>query len=364
MKAHAAKIWFRPIPHVPETALAFLPARDARIRLVPIDNAPGRRRNEVSLVTERARPVLAVICPVYNEQQAIPLFFDRLQPVVAGLARRYLVRLVFLNNASRDGTLEQIDQVRTRFPETYRISMSRNVGYQASLDCGIRTIDADLFVIIDVDCEDPPEMIAQFIEEHEQGFDIVYGERVDRPEPTAIKTGRKIFYRLLQRISDDDIILDMAEFSLFTAEVRDAIIDDRSSFPFIRASIGRVGFRRKAIAFTRQRRIAGETHYNLLGMSIFAIAGLLSASTLLLRLPIYTLPFWLLTMLGLGVAAIIAQSAWLALAGLLLFAGYVGATVAFVALYVARAYKNGLHRPNAIIDRKRSALPPCRIAAG
>lgn len=314
-------------------------------------------------MTERARPVLSIICPVYNEQETVPLFFERLRPVIDRLAERYFVRLVFLNNASSDGTLGKIDEIHSRFPETYCISMSRNVGYQASLDCGIRTIDSDLFVIIDVDCEDPPEMIPQFIEEHERGFDIVYGERVDRPEPTPIKTGRKLFYRLLQRISDDDIILDMAEFSLFTAEVRDAIVEDRSTFPFIRASIGRVGFRRKAIAFTRQRRIAGVTHYNLLGMSIFAIAGLLSASTLLLRLPIYILPFWLLALCGLGGAAIVLHSAWLALAGLLVFAGYVGATAAFVALYVARAYKNGLQRPNAFIDRKRSTPPPRRAAA-
>jgi dolichol-phosphate mannosyltransferase len=235
--------------------------------------------------------------------------------------------------------------------------MSYNVGYQASLDCGLRTIEADLYAIIDVDCEDPPEMVLEFADCHEAGFDIVYGERVDRPEPTAIKNARKLFYRLLRRFADHDIILDMAEFSLFTREVRDAIVKDRSSFPFLRASIGRVGFRRAALPFTRQKRIAGRTHYNLIGLSIFAIGGLLASSTLLLRLPVYLLPFWLLGLAGLGAWAITAQSPWLALAGLLLAAGYLGTTVACIALYVARAYKNGLQRPNAIIDRRRSRLP-------
>jgi dolichol-phosphate mannosyltransferase len=304
------------------------------------------------------RPVLAIVCPVYNEQAVVPLFFGRLRPIMRSLENRYLTRLVFLNNASTDSTLEQIAALGDAWAETYVISMSRNVGYQASLECGLRTVEADLYVVIDVDCEDPPEMIAQFIDARERGFDIVYGERVDRPEPTLIKSGRKFFYRLLQKIADEDIILDMAEFSLFTREVRDAIIDDRSSFPFIRASIGRVGFRRAAIPFTRQRRIAGTTHYNLIGMSIFAIAGLLSASTLLLRLPIYLLPFWFLALSGLGVCAVAAQSAWAALAGLLLFAFYVGASLACIAMYVARAYKNGLQRPNAIIDRRRSRPPP------
>ncbi|MEI9986561.1 MAG: glycosyltransferase family 2 protein [Aliidongia sp.] len=303
-------------------------------------------------------PILAILCPVYNEEAVIPLFLGRLLPVMKELAARYRTRLIFLNNASSDRSLEKIEEARTCWPETYVVSMSRNVGYQASVECGLRTIDADLFVIIDADCEDPPEMIAEFVEKHEHGYDVVYGERVDRPEPAPIKSARKFFYRLLQKIADEEIILDMAEFSLFTREVRDAIIDDRSSFPFIRASVGRVGFRRAAIAFTRQRRIAGTTHYNLLGMSLFAIAGLLSASTLLLRLPVYILPFWILTLCGLGSWSILAHSAWVALAAFVVFASYVGASIAFTALYVARAYKNGLQRPNAIIDRKRSNLPP------
>jgi polyisoprenyl-phosphate glycosyltransferase len=311
-------------------------------------------------MTQAPRPLLAILCPVYNEELVISLFFSRLLPVMAELAARYECRLVFLNNASTDRTREKIDEIAALWPETYVLSMSRNVGYQASLECGLRNTDADLFVIIDVDCEDPPEMIAAFIGKHEQGFDIVYGERVDRPEPPLLKSSRKFFYRLLQAIADEEIILDMAEFSLFTGEVRDAIVDDRSSFPFLRASIGRVGFRRAAIPFSRQRRVAGTTHYNLIGMSIFAIAGLLSASTLLLRLPVYILPFWILTLCGLGAWSIAAHSAWLALAALIVFASYIGASIAFTALYVARAYKNGLQRPSAVIDRRRSNPPPRR----
>jgi glycosyltransferase involved in cell wall biosynthesis len=314
-------------------------------------------------VTHVAPPILAIVCPVYNEELVVTLFFDRILPVMRLVSARYRIQLVFLNNASTDRTLEKIVLVREQWPETYVISMSRNVGYQASLECGLRTVDADLYAIIDVDCEDPPEMIARFVEKCEQGFDIAYGERVDRPDPKPIKAGRKFFYRLLRKVADEDIVLDMAEFSLFTREVRDAIIDDRSSFPFLRASIGRVGFRRAALPFTRQTRIAGETHYNLLGMSIFALAGLLSASTLLLRLPVYILPFWLLTLGVLGAWSILAQSPWIALATFIVFAGYVGATLAFTALYVARDYKNGLQRPNAIIDRRSSTLPPSRIAA-
>ncbi|MBU6449183.1 MAG: glycosyltransferase family 2 protein [Rhodospirillales bacterium] len=303
------------------------------------------------------RPTLSILCPVFNEEVVIPLFAARMMPVIRRLSERYLIRLVFLNNASTDRTLDMIATVHEEWTETFVISMSRNVGYQASLQCGLAHIKADLYAFIDVDCEDPPEMIETFIERYEDGFDIVYGERVDRPEPPAIKAARKYFYRLLQKVADDDILLDMAEFSLITAEVREAVLNDRSSFPFLRASIARVGFRRCAVAFTRQRRIAGTTHYNLLGMSVFAVAGLLAASTLLLRLPVYLLPVWLFMLAVLGAGAVAFHSPWLLLAVFMVFAGYLGTAVACIALYVARAYKNGLQRPNAVIDRRTTRLP-------
>lgn len=304
--------------------------------------------------------LLTILCPVHNEERAIPLFFARILPVLEKLAEYYTVHLIFLDNASTDGTAREIEAVRDRWPTTYVMSMSRNVGYHASLECGLRHADGDLLVCIDVDCEDPPEMILDFVEKHQQGYDIVYGERVDRTESELLKGARKIFYRLLRAVADEEIILDMAEFSLFTREVRDAILRENTSFPFIRAAIGRVGFRRAAIPFKRQKRIAGGTHYNLVRMSIFAVAGILSASTLLLRLPVYLLPIWLLGLLGLGIAYVYTQSLWLAVAGFVLFAAYVGATAAFTALYVARTYKNGLQRPNAFIDRGRSILQPAR----
>jgi glycosyltransferase involved in cell wall biosynthesis len=302
--------------------------------------------------------LLTILCPVHNEERVIPLFFERIRPVLAKLSERYSVDLVFLNNASTDGTLTEIEKVRQAWPATYVLTTSRNVGYHASLECGLRNSRGDLLVFIDVDCEDPPEMILQFAEKYEQGYDIVYGERADREEPPWLKSARRLFYRLLYMVADEEIVLDMAEFSLFTKEVRDAIVNENTSFPFLRASIGRVGFRRAAIPFKRHKRIGGSTHYNLLGLSIFAIAGILSSSTLFLRLPIFFFPLWILGLLSLGIGYIETKSVWYLLAGIIVFAGYVGATLAFTALYVARTYKNGLHRPNAFVDHGRSLLPP------
>lgn len=304
--------------------------------------------------------LLTILCPVHNEASVIPLFFGRIRPVMDRLSVRYSVDLIFLNNASTDETVRAVEEVRKSWPNTYMLTMSKNAGYHASLECGLRNASGDLLVFIDVDCEDPPELIAQFVEKYEQGYDVVYGERVDREESKAIKAARKLFYRILRAVADDEIILDMAEFSLFTREVRNAILNENTSFPFLRASIGRVGFRRASIPFKRQKRVGGSSHYNLVRMSLFAIGGILSASTLFLRLPILILPFWFLSLAGLGVGYIFTHSLWFAVGAFVVFAAYVGATAAFTALYVARAYKNGLQRPNAFIDHGRSILQPPR----
>lgn len=300
---------------------------------------------------------LAILIPVFNEEKCVPLFFDRIAPILELLKKEYRVLLVFLNNASTDGTLVAIDHARDRYPDTYVITLSRNVGYQRSLEFGLKQCCADLFVFIDADCEDPPEMIGDFVAKHRDGFDIVYGERIDRSEATPLKIIRKSFYRILRAIADEDIVLDMAEFSLMTAEVRDAIIADHSSYPFIRASIGRVGFRRHGIPYRRQPRIAGATHYNLWRMTTFAVGGLLAASTLPLRLVVYALPIWLAMMTWLAWHAASGNTgpvAWLVFLGFF----YCGGAIGFVCIYLARIYKNTLGRPNAFLDHRLSRLPP------
>jgi dolichol-phosphate mannosyltransferase len=307
-------------------------------------------------------PIISILCPVYNEAVVVPLFHDRISPVIDRLSERYLVRLIFLNNASTDGTMEALRAIVSVRNETYVITMSRNVGYQRSVECGVRTVDSDIYVIIDVDCEDPPELIETFVEKFEAGNEIVYGERVDRDEPAPVKRSRHFFYRLLKAVADEDIILDMAEFSLFTREVRNAILQENSSFPFLRASIARVGFPRCAIPFKREKRIAGQSHYNFFRMSIFAVAGILASSTLLLRIPIYFLPVWMLALVALGLGYIETRSIGYAVWMILLIAGYLGASLAVTALYVARTYKNGLMRPNAFINQAASVLPAARFA--
>ena len=305
--------------------------------------------------TEEPRPLLTVICPVYNEETVIPLFFGRIRTVFEAISQRYRCELVFINNASNDRTLDAILRIRDGHPDVYVITLSRTGNYQRSVDCGLRSTSGDLFLVIDVDCEDPPEMIPGMLERQAEGYDVVYGERVNRHEGELMTATRKLFYRITRLVADEEIILDMAEFALLTDEVRVAIIQDTSSAPFIRASIGRVGFRRIGIPYKREPRVAGRTHYNLIGMTKFAIGGILSSSTLLLRMPAYTFPLWVAAMAALATAAAHGRATafpWL----VTLASIYIGGTCAAIAIYVARAYKNTLGRPNFIIDRKRTIM--------
>jgi glycosyltransferase involved in cell wall biosynthesis len=309
-------------------------------------------------VSDNPRPRLTIVCPVYNEETVVPLFFARALPVIEQLSATYRVELLFMNNASNDGTYAAIAKLREQYDFVYVITLSANVGYQRSLECGLRNAQGSIITFIDVDCEDPPEMLLDFVRYHEQGYDIVYGERVDREEAESIKMLRKWFYHIVQSLADEDIILYMAEFSLITSEVRDAIVIDQNSFPFIRSSIARLGFNRIGLPYKRHRRIAGKTNYNLVGMMIFATAGILSSTTLPLRLPLYALPFWLVLTALLGAAQILTGSPWWLLANAVIACGYIGFTVAFCALYVARSYKNGLARPNFTMHRRFTHLQP------
>jgi len=136
--------------------------------------------------SERKRPILTVLCPCFNEQNVVTAFFKQLLPVIEVISEKYRVKTVFLNNGSTDGTLQEILRLRSLWPDIYVITFSRNVGYQRSLDCGLRNTHSDIFLFIDVDCEDPPTLIPVFLDKLETGFDIVYGERVDREEGAAL----------------------------------------------------------------------------------------------------------------------------------------------------------------------------------
>ena len=310
--------------------------------------APTARRS--------GRPLVSIVCPVFNEEATVPIFYERLQKVLIGLRARYDFELIFTNNRSTDRTLDLIRALRERDAEVQVLTFSRNFGYQASILAGLQHASGDAMTIIDADGEDPPEMLSVFIAEWEKGHDVVYGIRAKRNEPGWLQATRKLFYRVNRLVADSDVILDMAEFFLITRAVRDAITANASTFPFLRTEVAFVGFEMKGIPYERQKRAAGRTHYNLVGLWVFAVAGIMASTTLPLRLAAYLFP-----PLVLVDAALFAVSA--ATGSTATFRALVTVSLLYLAffatalcIYQARIYKNVVKRPLYIVDWRKSHL--------
>ena len=296
---------------------------------------------------------IQVICPVYNEEQSLQYFYERLRAVREKIAGNYQLDLTFVNNASVDRTAELIQQIRAADPTVQVITHSRNFGYQASVLSGLTNLQGDAYIIIDADCEDPPELIPDFIEKWQEGYDLVYGDRKWRSENTAIATARRIFYRLTRKIANSDFIIDMAEFSLFSRRMRDQVISHRSTFPFVRSDLAYAGFRRFGIPYKREPRRYGATHYNVLRMAAFALSGILSASTF----PLRAIAYGGIPLVGVDVIAALLQMLGvttplpaLALVNL----AFVCFSLVAISLYVARISKDVIGRPVFIVDELRS----------
>src|SRR5450759_1975569 len=130
----------------------------------------------------KKRGLISIICPVHNEQESVPVFYSRLQSSIAPLRRSYDFELIFINDSSTDSTLSVIQELRRKDSSIQVLTLSRNFGYQAAVLAGMKYARGNGIFTIDVDCEDPPELIPQFVSKWNEGYDVVYGLREGRPE--------------------------------------------------------------------------------------------------------------------------------------------------------------------------------------
>lgn len=299
---------------------------------------------------------ISIACPIHNEEDSISHFYIRYLDIVKAVGKKYNVELIFSNNRSEDNSLAEILKIRETDSSVQVITLSRNFGYQASLQALLSVVDCDALIFIDVDCEDPPEMILDFINKWEEGYNLVYGIRVDRVENFIIKKMRKIYYRILKKIGDADIILYMAEFSLISKEIQSIIKNKINTFPYIRAEISYAGFSRIGIEYKRDERAHGKTHYNIISMFSTALSGILTSSTFPMRLGFYLIPVILtinIAIVVLGELEIINHAQLLIMA---MNFSYFSIFLGFYGLYIARIYKNLMGRPLFIIDYKLSSI--------
>jgi glycosyltransferase involved in cell wall biosynthesis len=233
-----------------------------------------------------AQPLISLIVPVYNEADAIPLFLEQLAArlVVADAA----FEIVFVNDGSRDGTLEMLLGVAAARPDVTVVNLSRNFGKEAAMTAGLDHARGDAVVLMDVDLQDPPELVAAFVEKWRAGFDIAYGLRSSREGDTRLKSASAgWFYAWFNRISDTQIPANVGDFRLLDRRVVSALQMLPERGRFMKGLFAWVGFPSVAVPFERPSRQAGTTKWNYWRLWNFAIEGVVSFSTAPLRIWTY-----------------------------------------------------------------------------
>lgn len=226
---------------------------------------------------------MSVVIPVYNEEGNIQLLYDRLTSVLNGMQLSY--ELLFINDGSKDKTLELVKGLAEQVSSVRYIDFSRNFGHQVAVTAGLEHTNGKTVVIIDADLQDPPELIQNMYEKHLEGFEVVYAKRKTREGENFMKLfTAKMFYRLLQRITDVEIPVDTGDFRLIDHQVVDVFRQMPERHKFIRGLVSWIGYRQTFVLYDRDARHSGDTGYSYGKMIRFAIDGITSFSTAPLKM--------------------------------------------------------------------------------
>ena len=226
------------------------------------------------------------VVPAYDEEEALPLFYERTLPLFETLDGEFEV--IFVNDGSRDGTEAVIEELCAKDARVKGIALSRNFGQQSALLCGLEHASGLAIVAMDADLQDPPEVALQLIEKWKEGYDIVHARHRRRAGETAFKRFTAFaYYRVLRKLTGLDLPLDCGDFKLFDRRAADAILSLPEHTRLLRAQAVWVGFRQAVIEFDRPERAAGETKYSLGRMAALAKCGIVPNSTKMLSLPLY-----------------------------------------------------------------------------
>jgi glycosyltransferase involved in cell wall biosynthesis len=232
-------------------------------------------------------PVLSLILPIFNEEEIIPeldrrlrLFFEDIGDPVG-----QSWEVIFVNDGSRDKSLELLKELAAREPRYKVLSFARNFGHQMAITAGIDRADGAAVVVMDADLQDPPEVVKAMVAKWREGFDVVYGVRSERHGETWFKKlTAAAFYRLLRAmLGGVSIPVDAGDFRLMSRQVVLTLRALREQHRFVRGMVAWIGFRQTAVTYERPARFAGETKFPLRKMLRFAIDGITSFSSVPLR---------------------------------------------------------------------------------
>ena len=228
--------------------------------------------------------LLSIVVPVFNEELNIEPFHQAVTAALAGLADRYTLEFVFTDNCSTDGTFQRLEVLAARDPRVRVFRFTRNFGFQRSILTGYRLARGDAAIQIDVDLQDPPDLILEFVRHWEAGYRIVFGIRRSRQEAILIHTSRRLFYRLIASLSTDELPHDAGDFRLIDRCVLDLLHDYHDESPYLRGFISSLGYSQVGIPYDRSERSRGSSSFRLGHLVNLALDGIVNHSTVPLRI--------------------------------------------------------------------------------
>lgn len=219
----------------------------------------------------------SIVVPMYNEEEVIHESYKRLTKVMKSTNESY--ELIFVNDGSRDKTLELAEELCQKDKCLKVINFSRNFGHQIAVTAGMEYSSGQAVVIIDADLQDPPEVILQMIAKWKEGYDVVYGRRLKRKGETFFKKiTAKLFYRFLDSMTSVTMPVDTGDFRLIDRKVCDTMNSLTEKNRYVRGLVSWVGYKQTAVEYVREERFAGETKYPLKKMLKLAADAIMSFS--------------------------------------------------------------------------------------
>lgn len=300
---------------------------------------------------------ISIVLPVFNEEQTLSALYERLTTVMRQLGTPY--ELIFINDGSRDGSLEFLRALSKEDQNLKVISLSRNFGHQMAITCGLDHARGDAVVIMDADLQDPPELIPKLLEKWQEGYDVVYAVREHREGESLLKRATAmLFYRLIRRLADVEIPTDTGDFRLLSQRAVEALKASKERVRFMRGLVSWIGYRQTGVRFTRQGRFAGNTKYSIRKMLKFAIDGIIAFSFVPLQIATYFgflisgISFiYTLYALALKLFTDRPLLGWTSVIVAILFIGGVQLiTVGLIGEYIGRVYEEVKQRPLYLVD--------------
>lgn len=227
---------------------------------------------------------ISLIVPCFNEQDSIRFFVEKVEEIFLQLPN-YSYEIVFINDGSKDRTKEVILDLSNINKKIKLVDLARNFGKEIALTAGLDYCSGDAVIPMDVDMQDPPEVIIDFINKWEEGYDVVYGIREERVGDSFLKKLTAfLFYRVINLLSDTKIPKDTGDFRLMDKKVVEVLKQMKERHRFMKGIFAWVGFNQIGIPYIRKPRVSGQSKFNLIKLSTLALEGITSFSVRPLKL--------------------------------------------------------------------------------